>query len=218
MKHLRYNKGMKWTKEKNREYQKEWYHKNRKNNPAYTKKRKKYNKEWRKRFGGDYRKKNLDKIRSYDREWKQQYKIKNPELVRVKRIERYYRERQNPEHIEKRRAYMRVYLKKWRQGNNKLAACMRTRMNMAIRQGKKSTGTSELIGISISGLKKYLEKQFQGGMDWDNYGKWHIDHIKPLSSFDLTKPEEQKKAFHYTNLQPLWAKENVSKGAKLLIK
>ena len=54
-------------------------------------------------------------------------------------------------------------------------------------------------------------------MTWENHGRygWHIDHIMPCSSFDLTDPEQQKKCFHYTNLQPLWAHENMSKGAKI---
>jgi hypothetical protein len=53
-------------------------------------------------------------------------------------------------------------------------------------------------------------------MLWKNHGKWHIDHIIPLSNFDLTKPEEQRKAFHYTNLQPLWAMDNMKKHNKIL--
>jgi hypothetical protein len=52
-------------------------------------------------------------------------------------------------------------------------------------------------------------------MTFDNFGKWHIDHIIPCASFDLTKPEQQRQCFHYTNLQPLWAFENLSKGSKI---
>jgi hypothetical protein len=51
-------------------------------------------------------------------------------------------------------------------------------------------------------------------MNWENQGEWHIDHILPCASFDLTKEEEQRKCFHYTNLQPLWAKDNMIKGSK----
>jgi len=53
-------------------------------------------------------------------------------------------------------------------------------------------------------------------MSWDNYGFWHVDHIKPLAFFDLTNPEELKKVCHYTNLQPLWAEENLKKGTKII--
>jgi hypothetical protein len=60
----------------------------------------------------------------------------------------------------------------------------------------------------------HLESQFQQGMTKDNYGKWHVDHITPCARFDLTQPTEQKKCFHYTNLQPLWAEQNLKKGCK----
>jgi hypothetical protein len=77
---------------------------------------------------------------------------------------------------------------------------------------RKTTGTEELVGCSANELKAHLESQFKPGMSWDNYGKWHVDHIKPCASFDLTQEEEQRKCFHFTNLQPLWEYENLSKG------
>jgi hypothetical protein len=66
-------------------------------------------------------------------------------------------------------------------------------------------------------LVKHLEKQFKNGMTWENRGfnGWHIDHIIPISSFDLTDIEQQKICFHYSNLQPLWAKENILKSNKI---
>jgi len=81
---------------------------------------------------------------------------------------------------------------------------------------KKDKSPIELIGCSISDLKFYLESQFKDGMSWENHGikGWHIDHIKPCSSFDLTDIEQQKQCFHYTNLQPLWWKDNLLKGNK----
>ena len=74
----------------------------------------------------------------------------------------------------------------------------------------------ELIGCKFSELKQHLENKFKPGMTWENHGLygWHIDHIKPCSKFDFTDDNEQKKCFHYTNLQPLWAKENLIKRDK----
>ena len=93
---------------------------------------------------------------------------------------------------------------------------LRNRINTMVKrnQAKKHTSTLKLIGCSVQFLKRHLQKQFKEGMEWDNYGEWHIDHIKPLSLFDLTQEEEQRKACHYTNLQPLWAFDNLSKGNK----
>lgn len=92
---------------------------------------------------------------------------------------------------------------------------LRNRLCKLITKGYKSTHTMELLGCSAEELKEHLEKQFTEGMNFDNYGKWHVDHILPCASFNLLEPEEQRKCFHYTNLQPLWAVDNLSKGAKL---
>jgi hypothetical protein len=84
--------------------------------------------------------------------------------------------------------------------------------------GNKIYKMVDLLGCTALEAKEHLEKQFKEGMSWENHGNngWHIDHIIPCASFDLTDQEQQKKCFYYTNLQPLWASENLSKGAKIL--
>lgn len=91
----------------------------------------------------------------------------------------------------------------------------RKRMYDALKGYVKSGRTSDLLGCSADYLKKYIEKQFKPGMTWENYGEWHVDHIIPCAIFDFTKEAEQKECFHYSNLQPLWASENLSKSDKV---
>ena len=100
--------------------------------------------------------------------------------------------------------------------NFRLIRILRSRILDALKGKSKSKKTKELIGISIEGLIKYLESKFKPGMSWKKRNLIHIDHIRPCASFDLTDPKQQAKCFHYTNLQPLWAKENLSKGAKII--
>jgi hypothetical protein len=71
------------------------------------------------------------------------------------------------------------------------------------------------LGCTIDELWNHLEKQFKPGMTKQNYGEWHVDHVLPCVSFDLSKEENQKKCFHYTNLQPLWAEENFKKKSNI---
>jgi len=80
----------------------------------------------------------------------------------------------------------------------------------------KKYQSSMEIGCSIDELCLYIESKFLSGMTWENHGEWHIDHIKPCCSFDLTDPKQQKECFHYSNLQPLWAVDNLKKGGKFL--
>ena len=118
--------------------------------------------------------------------------------------------------------------KKWRKGHKeylrnyyntriivdiqyKLRKNMRTRICNSIKY-KKDYSIIDILGCSIKQLKQYLEKKFKRGMNWKNYGpKWHIDHIKPLSKFDLTDKKQMLKAGNYKNLQPLFAQENLRK-------
>ena len=109
------------------------------------------------------------------------------------------------------------YHKQYRNNNPsaKIACYCRNRIRNAIKNGWKTQSSLYLTGCkSWNELKMYLESKFYDGMSWNNMGEWHIDHVKPCSSFDLTKIKEQKKCFHYTNLQPLWAKDNLSKSNK----
>lgn len=98
---------------------------------------------------------------------------------------------------------------------------LRRRMTIEIQKLKareadssKCDSSLTLIGTNIETLKQHIERKFQEGMTWDNYGKWHMDHIRPCASFDFSIAEEQHKCFHYTYLQPLWAADNLRKGAK----
>lgn len=95
---------------------------------------------------------------------------------------------------------------------------LRSRISKAIfgQKGSKSERSTTLLGASLDVVKTHIECKFLPGMTWENHGLhgWHIDHIRPLSSFDLTDPEQQKLAFNYTNLQPLWALDNLKKSDK----
>ena len=96
----------------------------------------------------------------------------------------------------------------------KLTLLSRSRVKAALKgRGAKSRKTVQLIGCSIDHLRQHLEAQFTEGMTWDNHGEWHIDHIKPCAAFDLTCERQQRECFNYTNLQPLWASDNLTKGA-----
>ena len=100
--------------------------------------------------------------------------------------------------------------------NYRMSKILRSRIKTALKNNFKISSAVRDLGCSIEELKKHLESKFQTGMTWENWGLngWHIDHIKPLCSFNLSNIEEFKKACHYTNLQPLWAKDNIAKGGK----
>lgn len=99
----------------------------------------------------------------------------------------------------------------------RLVMRLRTRIYNALRgRCPKADRSFSLLGTDRKGLLQHLERLFKPGMTWENYGYngWHVDHIRPCASFDLTDPEQQAQCFHYTNLQPLWASENLRKSRK----
>lgn len=135
---------------------------------------------------------------------KKQYYQNNRDTI-LKRCKQ-YRQDSRKALSSRRKAHLRANI--W----YKLADNLRHRLNSALRGSYKSGSAVRDLGCSIEFLKKYLEVQFRDGMNWNNHGEWHIDHIQPLASFNLTNRKELLKACHYTNLQPLWKGENLSKG------
>lgn len=148
-----------------------------------------------------------------DKKVKNQANWRNKNKDKIIKINTEYR-KNNKDKITK---YMAQYQKKRRalDSNFKLINLLVIRLNKALKNNYKSGSAVKDLGCSIEYLKQYLESKFQSGMNWSNHGKWHIDHIIPLSSFDLTDRNQLLKACHYTNLQPLWAIDNIRKGAKI---
>lgn len=97
----------------------------------------------------------------------------------------------------------------------KLYKSLQTLLSNTMSGRTKKCKTFKYIGCSVVELKSHLENQFKDGMSWENYGKWHIDHITPRSHFDHNNESEIFKCWHYTNLQPLWASENIKKGNRI---
>lgn len=117
----------------------------------------------------------------------------------------------------KRRKNARNYENRKRKelGHRLLRVCQR-RIAHALHGGNvKSARTLNLLGCPISVLKTHLESKFQPDMSWENYGQWHVDHRRPCASFDLSDPAQQRECFHYSNLQPLWALDNLRKSDKI---
>jgi hypothetical protein len=139
------------------------------------------------------------------------------EKNKLSKRKQYYKKRQNdPEALRE----MSRYYGKRKSPQNKIACNLRTRLCGFLMGNKKSVHMIEIVGCSFKELRLHLEKQFLPGMTWENYGrgkgKWNMDHIIPCASFNLLLEEEQRKCFHYTNLQPLWSGDNVRKSSTFM--
>lgn len=134
------------------------------------------------------------KSRERRKEYHKEYAKRNADIIRKKRKDRY----------KNNQSY-------------RIANVLRSRFRMAIYafRKKKLVSSVKHLGCSIDYFMTYISNMFQPGMSWDNYGSvWHIDHIRPLSSFNLEDPLQQEEAVHYKNLQPLFAIDNLRKGSK----
>jgi hypothetical protein len=139
------------------------------------------------------------------------YNEKRPELLL---------EKSNYRKLNKDKCNLATSLWKQKNKNNPdylIPKRLRNRLRQAIKGNYKEGSAVKDLGCSVSDFKSYIESKFQLGMTWDNWGVdgWHIDHIRPLASFDLTDRNQLLEACHYTNLQPLWANENLSKGSNI---
>lgn len=201
----------------NKDCIKKWHAENRDKVNANHKKWKENNPEKVKQENRDYALKNPEKRRASALKYRNKDPAKARERLAAwrkdnKEKEKEYRNR--PEVKERAREVRR----KWREENKNwiVTSRLRKRLTAALKSAntKKSQSVIDLIGCSPADLVLYLESLFQDGMTWDNRMEWHIDHIRPCVSFDLSDPLQQKECFHFSNLQPLWAIDNFLKGSK----
>jgi hypothetical protein len=164
-----------------------------------------------------------------------EYKIKNPEKVKLTDLKHRQTNKRNTKKHKHNKSYDQLYKKAYQktqkhknyQNNYRksrllsdpmfaMKCRLRCRISKAISDKgySKTCKTSEIIGCSWDFLKAHLESKFISGMSWGNRNLWHIDHIIPIAS--AKSEEELVKLNHYTNLQPLWAEDNMKKGDKLL--
>lgn len=174
---------------------------------------------YKKRYYTKYR----DELNRKSRIRSKDYYLKNKQKIN-ETSKRYYLKNKN-KHTLLSKNWMNKNRKDWNKHirnrfqndiNFKLRSYLRNRLFYALKGNPKVSTTMKLVGCSIETLKNHLELRFKPGMNWNNYGQWHIDHIKPCAKFDLSKPKEQRACFHYMNLQPLWAKENLQKSDKFI--
>lgn len=176
-------------------------------------------KEYNKLYRAKNREKLKEKNRIYYHSNKEKIKLKQKEWVEKNpNYHKDYLKKWNKANKENHRKYMIDYNKKRRENDILFKLCfnLRSRLNRVVKSKKmnKDNQLKQYLGCDLDYLKHYLESKFTIDMSWDNYGQWHIDHIIPLNS--AKSIEELYVLCHFTNLQPLWAFDNLSKGDKIL--
>jgi hypothetical protein len=187
------------------------------------------NKQEKKVYMKQYQKTHIIDLKEYKKKYRhthkaeiKQYRIiyyKN-HIIQIKQWQKDHKkeyQEANNKYYKTHKKEKLLYMKKYLQNPiNKIIHNIRIRTIKALKRNTKKGHTIELIGCSIKYLKYYLQLKFTKGMNWENYGYkgWHVDHIRPCSSFDLSKKVEQYKCFNYKNLQPLWYLDNLIKGTK----
>lgn len=191
-------------------------------NKRWKQRLKKTNPEAYKDLTTRWSKKNAEKVKQYQKDYRIRMREKNISLYiqnRENRIAKstawYYK--------NKRRANSRKNIRNQERSKTdpafKLTRNLRISIWSWLKRGSKSGRLRALLGCSYEDFKNHLESLWKPGMSWANYGitGWHVDHKRPITSFDLTSEEQQKKCWHFSNLQPLRALENIKKSNKLTL-
>jgi hypothetical protein len=157
-----------------------------------------------------YRDKNKERLDEYYKQWSKNKKEHRKEYLKQ------YREKNKEKIKEVKRTYQKE--KRHTDPIYKLISNFRTAIYTVLKENKldKYTNYFNMVGYTAEQLKSHLEVQFKEGMTWENYGEWHVDHIKPISSFtfETCEDEEFKICWSLDNLQPMWGIENIKKGNK----
>lgn len=213
------------NKERIRQKQKEYRERNKEQLRLYRQEMYKINRDTRLSESKQYRIMNNDKMKEYHRKYREKNRDK---LLEAKK--KYYQENKDKmlwrskqyrkENKEGLKVYYKEYIKERRKvdSNFRIAISLRSRLWSALKSQStsKKNKTVDYIWCTIEELRNHLERQFQPWMTWDNYWKWHIDHIHPISKFNLTEESEIHKAMNWKNLQPLWEDENRKKKNLIL--
>lgn len=198
----------------------EWRKKRRTTDPAWRERQAAYSKAYaRSRWndGTDHDEKRLKVKRNYYRRLIQTEEGRRK--VREASLRAYRKRVQDP--IQKanlrKQERERTRLRRKKDPEFAIKGHLRARLSDMVRRGhcRRNTSALFLTGATLAELRRHLEKQFEAGMSWGNYGEWHIDHIVPCSHFDLTDPRQQAICFNYLNLRPCWAAENIRKGGRI---
>lgn len=184
------------------------------------------------RYQNEYRKRNAERYRIRARQnydpikaaaaWKR-YVAKNPKKEKARQQRNDQIRKQNRVLVrkyltpEQKREYVRTYSNRRYHSDPQYRVALRCRVRLGELLKKLGQTKSHSLKINKKGLVEWLESKFQPGMTWANHGKeWHIDHIIPCAEFDLTDPKQVEQCFGYLNLQPLWKRDNLVKGDKVM--
>lgn len=171
-----------------------------------------------------WREDNREKTRQQQKDWRQrnpEYYQNNRERILEGCRRRYQsnpeKDRERVRKWQKANPDKRASYKRTRYCNDidfRLSECIRNRVRSAIYGDYKSGSAIRDLACTIPEFRSYIQSKFTDGMSWENYGDWHLDHVRPLSSFDLADPQQFEEAVHYSNYQPLWADDNFRKGSR----